>query len=285
MKWKKVLQGVLLLMAAAVVALGIWQWDNIKLVYKALTTDKETISSNLEETRDKHKQELQEKSEIEITVNRPSPEQSEALINGQVTADDVKNELGLITNPNTNNEDTTNSEAPNANTPDNPAKEPETTSPPETPTTTVPDINSNEQNTEAPTAPPQAEPLPEAPAESQSQLTAQELVNLCVSEMYAYEVELMEQLGVMRTEMLDTWKALEPEQRTQTKKIEIGMAGLRECYKLEVSVDADVQAILERYKVLLTEINADVAILDTLWEQYCDEKETQKAYYLNLYLD
>lgn len=39
------------------------------------------------------------------------------------------------------------------------------------------------------------------------------------------------------------------------------------------------------YRTQLEALGADTMILDSLWKYYCDEKASQKAYYLNKYID
>ena len=79
--------------------------------------------------------------------------------------------------------------------------------------------------------------------------------------------------------------ALKPEERTAAKKQEIGFAGLDECYKLEVVVDNQVLAILDRYRPGVVELAGNDSVLTDLWRYYCDKKADQKAYYLDKYLD
>ena len=46
-RWKKVLLIVLLALLAVIAGILIWQRDNIKALYIALTTDQETILKNM----------------------------------------------------------------------------------------------------------------------------------------------------------------------------------------------------------------------------------------------
>lgn len=116
------------------------------------------------------------------------------------------------------------------------------------------------------------------------QKTAEELKNECVAELYSLKVDVMGRLGTMKQEVLAQWKALSPHQRTREKKLELGYAALDECYDYEVEVDGQVKTILDKYRPQLKAIGADTSVMDTLWKYYCEEKASEKAYYLNKYL-
>lgn len=125
----------------------------------------------------------------------------------------------------------------------------------------------------------------QTPAASQPTYTLDELVNQCVSELYGCKVDVMAELGVLKQSALEEWKALNPSQRTKAKKMDIITAGLEKCYEKEVQVDSEVEAILDKYREKINQIQADASVLDTLWEYYCQEKEDEKAYYLDKYVN
>ena len=180
-----------------------------------------------------------------ITVLAPTVEQSQALIDGTARADEVKAEMGLTGG--------TTAEA--------------------------------EGTEEASSAPQSSQGASSPSGGVSSQAQAEQLINNCVSELYACEVDLMARLGAMKQEAVNLWNSLSPEERTSSKKREIGMDGLDQCYVLEVEIDQTVESILSRYRTELEKLGADTSVLDTLWDYYCNEKNSQKAYYLNKYLN
>ncbi len=115
-------------------------------------------------------------------------------------------------------------------------------------------------------------------------LTAQEITNLCVSELYACEIDLMARLGKLFRETEARWEALPPGGRNGESKAEFAMEGLNKCYALEVETDTNVKSILDKYRKKLAEIKADDSVMNELWKLYCEKKASQKAYYLNEYL-
>lgn len=94
----------------------------------------------------------------------------------------------------------------------------------------------------------------------------------------------MAELARLKQEAVDQWNALPEEKRTDNALREIGLKGLKQCYDLEVTVDAQVEEILNRYKIKLAEIGANTAILADLWSYYEDEKVAEKSYYMDRYL-
>ena len=247
-RWKKVLLIVVLVLLVAVVGLLVWQRENVGALYTALTTDQETILKNMEQS----KQDLEDSlTDYDITVFAPTKEQNEALLNGTASADEIKTALGL---------DNTDNHA----------------------------VSSDEASTAEPSqsAMPGESLKPDGQSQTGStQSQANALVEKCMAELYACQVDLMAQLGSLKQEALSQWNSLDAEQRTTQKLQEIGLNGLMKCYDLEVVTDGEVKAILATYKTKLEAIGADTAVLDSLWKYYSDEKASQKAYYINKYLN
>ena len=89
---KRILGGILLVLVICIAALAVWQWDNIRAFYVAVTNDTATIGEQMEETRAKNEQTLRE---YDIHVTAPSLEQTEALLYGTLSPDEVKASLQL----------------------------------------------------------------------------------------------------------------------------------------------------------------------------------------------
>ena len=115
--------------------------------------------------------------------------------------------------------------------------------------------------------------------------TKEDLVNQCVAALYAYKVDVMAHLGEMKQAAINEWNGLSGAERTTARKMEISMAGLRKCYDYEVEVDAKVKEILAAYRERMTAIGESTGPIDNLWSYYCDEKEAEKTYYFDKYLN
>jgi len=270
-RWKKIGLGAALGLVAAVAGLGVWQRENVKALYTFLTNDSESISQTLHDKQQAQQDTLQK--DYNITVLPPSIDMSNDLLDGKISAEEVKENLGIPQSKPT----------------------PDLGAPLEGELAAKPTEGGNPEPAPKPEPITPAEQLPEAPApeppqepvmtEEERKQKLDELVNRCVAELYAREVDLMAQLGQMKQAAVDEWVALKPEERTTAKKQEIGFAGLEECYKLEAVVDKEVLAILDRYRPEVLELAGNDSVLTDLWRYYCDKKADQKAYYLDKYLD
>lgn len=90
---KKIIKTVLILLLLAVIAIAVWQWDNISLLWRTLTTDSETISRQLEQVSEANRKKLEE--DYNITVPQLTKEQTDQLLDGSKSHDEVLKELGL----------------------------------------------------------------------------------------------------------------------------------------------------------------------------------------------
>ena len=216
--WKKVLCLILALLLFALAGLIFWQRDNVGAMILYLKADSDEITSQKEQLDQDHKETLEDASGVEIQVNLPSTEACDGLLNGSISAEQVKEYLGLT-----------------------------------------------------------------APLEHDKTLNG--IVNACAAELASCKVDVMAKLGTLKSETLDAWAALDPEARTTQKKAAMVTAGLKECYAYEVEVDKAVEACLDRYRAELEAIGEDPSVIDIFWQQYCEEKQTEKAFYLEKYLN
>lgn len=269
-KWKIALLCILGAVIVGVGALAIWQRENIRALYTVLTRDSETIARELEEQREQHRKDLEDQAQIDVAP--PTSQQTDNVLSGSATPQEVKDELGIS--------DLLEKGKTAGIIPDDASAPPgEGESQPEGPGSSEPPADTPPPDEDGDTA--STAPAPEEPAE----LTADELVNICVAELYSCQVDIMDTLRVLKEEAYDEWHSLPKEERTGAKKREIGLAGLNKCYELEVKVDSEVMEILARYRPLLEKLGADTSILDMLWRQYIDEKSAEKAYYLDKYMN
>lgn len=222
-KGSRIIPVILLVLVLGLAGLYLWQRENIRALYKVLTTDSETIAQDLEQVRQDHLKELEEAAHVAIRVQPVTTQQSEDLLNGKVTVEEVQQQMGYV---------------------------------------------------------------PQDPEQTVTQPSGKEdIINQCIAELYAYKAEVMGYLGGLKQTAIGEWNALQPSQRTAVKKAEIISAGIGKCYNYEATVDGKVQEILARYRPKLTELGEDTAPIDILWKQYCDEKEAEKSYYFDQYVN
>ena len=234
---------VLLLLLAAIAAAVIWKWQTVRTVYAVLTTDEQTAVQELEAQSEKEQEIL---DRYEISVTPPTMEQRDKLLRGKLSAQELKEELGLVSGSEGTPEQTASPAAP----------------------------GSPSQGAAAPAA-------PELPADPQAQAAA--IVEECVRSLYALEVDMIELLGSFRTDALNEWTGLSDSERTSTRKMQIIMDGLDRCEALEAQTDAEVRAMLDACRSELSSLGASTDVIDELWDSYTEEKLVTKTYFLSQY--
>lgn len=218
-KWLKILICTLLVLILAVGGMYLWQKENINALIKVLTTDSETIAQELAQTREEHLRELEEAAHVTVHVTPVTQQQSEDLLDGKVTVQEVQDQMGFD------------------------------------------------------------------PGAAETVSTKEDILNQCIAELYAYKAEVMGTLGGIKQSILEQWRALPAAERTATKKAELGSAAIGQCYRYEATVDGRVQEILSVYRPKMIAIGEDPTPIDLLWKQYCDEKEAEKSYYMDKYMN
>ena len=271
MKRKYVILIVFVLFAIVLTFLTIRQRNNLEAFYLYLTLDEERSAQKIDDVRDKYQQILEK--EHSVVIKPPSREQNDALLNGEISPEELKESLGL-TAPSTT--PTVTPAAPDSQETSGTSVPP--SSVPELSDPITPSIPSQPSTPTTPTTP----STPSAPTGPQK--SAQELINECTAKLYALEIDIMSNLGVMKKEIINEWRSLPFSEKTHARKMELGFAGLNKCYDYEVSVDTQVQSILNDCRKKLKAIGAETSVLETLWNYYCEKKASEKAYYLNKYL-
>lgn len=217
----------------------IWQRDNINSLYTALTKDTSEISDTIKKQQQEYKEELK-KYNVEVQI--PDLDISEALLNGDVSSEEVKEQLGI--NKSTSTDEVQNSDNPSENN------------------------NVNNESTN-----------------QQEEITENELLNDCASELAAIQVDLMAQLGQLMNEAKNKLYSMDKSEQTEAAKQSIALEGLDKCYELEKTIDSQVSEVINSYKSKINEIGGDTSVLDTLWDYYVKEKNSQKSYYISKFLD
>ncbi len=237
---------ILLFVISALVGVGIWQRENVRAVAMILTTDSDAISDHWIAQQDMQRKFLEDHH---ITVKIPTPQQNEDLLDGRVSAAEVKQAQGL----------------------------------PSTPEAFFPDFQASTEDSSSGQSGSIAQ-ADGAVEELSPPNRAEELLTACTQSLYGYRVELFEQLGVLKSEALAQWSSLPEEERTKLRKLDIALDGLSKCYSLEAELDAKVKALLDSYRKELEALGADTEMIDQLWQQYCEDKQATKTYYLDQYL-
>ena len=89
---KRIWLYVLLFLLAVIAAVVIWKWQTIRMVHTVMTADKETIVQELE-TQSEKERDLLERYDIAVTP--PTVQQRDDLIQGKLSGEELKQQLGL----------------------------------------------------------------------------------------------------------------------------------------------------------------------------------------------
>ena len=79
------------------VGLYIWQGENIRALYKALTTNSAQLAEELETMRNDHHKKIEEELGITLPIKPVSADQSKELLDGTKTPEEIKQEMGVGT--------------------------------------------------------------------------------------------------------------------------------------------------------------------------------------------
>lgn len=243
-KRKRVLLGTVLVLLAAVTAVGFWQRDNLKAVQTSATTSREELADRMEENDRKIADSAQ--SVEGVTVRDLTEEEKQALRAGELDEAEL---LERLTTP---------------------ASE-ESTAPAQTDTP-----QPSEESTAA-TEPPEETTQP--PAEN----SAEKALSECLAEIYVMKAEYTAWLEDKNQEAIDEYMALEESQRTTAAKYSIGMRCLREALEKEKECDARMEEMKEKIRGLLDELGRDHSLIDEIQAAYEEEKTLKKAYFLGLH--
>ena len=90
-KKTKVLLIFLIVMAALILGIGVWQWNNIVAVYKTVTTTQEQLEQEINKNKQKLEEELTKK--YSTIVSDFSAEEEKKLIKGEITVEQAVENL------------------------------------------------------------------------------------------------------------------------------------------------------------------------------------------------
>ena len=90
---KKIIKAILLLILLAAIAFAIWQRENLKVLWQTAFSDPEVIGQELEKVSADTEQKLREEYQIEIP--QFTREQTEQLLDGTKTEQEILQELGI----------------------------------------------------------------------------------------------------------------------------------------------------------------------------------------------
>ena len=305
-----VLAVILLLVLIAAAIIGLKFQSHIKSAIIFLTTSDEDIQKNIDESKDKQTEMLNNSGFYE------SKELDEALMSGKITSQEhTEILLGNLTLEQALQKDNSSEENPpdlpvppdeNEKTEDN-TEPPEDsgltqTPPPEekdektetgntvddkktedSPTVPVtkPDVPKDDGKKDKPEQKPDDSVKPPANNSSDVDKRTAELV----TRMYVLKSDYVSQIDGIIASMKAEYTKLPPEQRNLSAKRTIATKYLGTINAMETQCDAQVNAIVTELRQLLKANGRPTDLADSILATYASEKENTKAYYLSTYGD
>lgn len=108
-------------------------------------------------------------------------------------------------------------------------------------------------------------------------------VSLYITDLYSIKSEFIGRLDGMVSQAINEYKSLDKKQRTQSKKLEIGVSYAKQALSLEKECDTKVNSLLSSLEKQLKADSKSTDIIATLKSAYNSEKALKRAYYLNMF--
>lgn len=108
-------------------------------------------------------------------------------------------------------------------------------------------------------------------------------VSELIAQVYVIKANFTSQLSVFESSIINSYKALPPEQRTAATKARIVSENMGYVVSMEAQCDAQISAVTAELYAFLTSCGKDTSLVDSINSAYANEKELKKAYYISLY--
>ncbi len=250
---------VLLVIAAVLAGLYLWQQENLKAAANARKYTQQELREQLADSRGSVQETLEQHPEI--TVRDLNDEERKALRSGDLTPQEL---IAILTQPK-NSAAGTDAQAPE----ETPA--PETTPVPETPAS---------QPVDAPTVPTPTPTPTEAPHEPTPEEIYQTKLSELVAQVYVMREQYTAQLDAMVAQAKAEYHAMPESERTKSKLLSWASGYAAKATELEHQCDAQMDSILAEMTALIKENGGDLSLIKTMAYSYAEEKRIQKSIYI-----
>lgn len=266
---------VLAVAVAGLASLFLWQYDNIKALYRGVTETEESLRHKIKENQKQVDDTL--KKYQDITVRELTEDEIGSLRDGTLTEQEIIDRIVKKDQPNETQKDTTDrdhSETGTTATPPAAGDGEGKTNPAVT--------NPSSPNTDPPKKPDTAGGEGSDPNHDTSE--ANNRISLLIARMYVLKAKFTLALKTLETSVKDEYLALPESGRTSSAKRSITSKALYQVADLEEECDAEVNKIIVEIESLLKSSGQDLSLSDAIKSAYKSEKENTKAYYVNRYL-
>lgn len=255
---KKIVCVILLAVVVGISTLTVWQWNNISAAFSFLRFSQEELEGKLADNGQTIKDVVSKIPEVKI--REVTEEERAALREGTLTQEELIQ--NLLQKP--ENE---------------PKTEPEKVPEPQTTPQTKPEQKpaGESTTTQKPTPDPAA---PTQPGKEPESSEYEQQVNALIAEVLVLRENFLIKLDELMSQAIAEYKALSPEDRTGSKLMGMISDYLSKGLALEKECDAQIEEICARLEIVQRENSGDLSLVDTVFDNYVNEKSLKKAWYM-----
>ena len=247
--FKRIVLIVFSILLVIIVALGIWQRDNIKSFVNFLKYSEEEISQKIDDNNKKMDDIVETTEYIDVKKGGFTPEEEKALTSGEISEEEA---IKIMRGQTSLEEIKTQNQEKDES---KPALE------------KMPDKKSEQ-------APPESKPV-EEPEEKNMTDEASNIV----AELYVVKANFISQLENTGQQMYNEYIATHYD---PTKIMSIVDKYLPVVSQLEAECDATINNLLSELKTALENGGGDLSLINEIRQYYYKEKSLKKSYYMNL---
>ena len=287
---KKIIISAVTIVIVLLTALTAWQWNNISAFIDGIRYDEEQIEKMASVSQDDVNRHM---DEISISVTPLTPEEDEALQNGDITEEEA---IAIMTGKTTFEEVLTGSDVQDK------SGSKEISGPNNLPdskndggisdiTTGSDDNEKQPMQDDAPVNDKAGEPAKDSPekeplSEDEADIPEADydaLISEKVAQLYVIKSNFYGQVNTERARYKAMFLQLPKNEQTRARIAEIVKECVPQGVAMEKECDAQVNEVLKELKALLKEAGRDTSLADSIKSAYESEKKSMKAKLINKY--
>lgn len=315
-KSKKIALSIVIVVAAIVVSVCVWQWENLKALYMGIVYDDEVIETKITQSKEKLAKKLEKEGIVDKKIIEGfSKEDEKKIAKGEMTVEEAVAKLfeGDETNADKSNSatdsesqqkaDSTSVNNTSESKSDSAASKPESQDKsasistgnsgseskgdnmPETPKQVSNSVSSKNNTGETSNVPVETSKSVESAktesVQSSSDDKAKPLIEAAIKDMYTLKATYVQQLAAIER---SAKKIYIQGEMTKERKLEIADMVMPQLVDAERACDSQVEVVLSKLKSDLSAIGADTSVVEDIREQYKSEKQLQKSKYISEYM-
>jgi|GEM_PF-1665065 len=264
----KITAGILLVLIAAVIGIGIWQRNNIEAVVQYTKYTQEELETQLQDNdaaiEDALQAALDAAKQVDAEAKGEAPDVSDTVVTPEVPSESKEEPQGENA----------------AEAPETPAEKPA-----DKPQNGIPQAQKPVEDkvttpvvTPAPSKPEVQKPTESKPAQPTGDYERQ--LKVIVDQAYALRSEYVQALEDLQAEAVSAYKAIPAEQRNTKNITSFVNKYINKANALEKACDGKMDALVKDLTALQKKYGQSMELVDTMKYTYANEKSLKKAWYM-----